>query len=105
MLTNFLSVLKNWYGIGWGHKDNVFLSAAGFTGAMDFFKNKLIAYCNLNRNYKLEFMSAAMKLDKDPVLKRSDLKGLQGRNAARQVTETLTASFSPSGVPQGEIEY
>lgn len=98
-------MLKSWYGPAWGAKDNVFLSAAGFTGAIDFFKNKLIPYCNVNRNYKLEFMAAAMKLDKEYLLKRSDLKGLQGRNAARQVTDGLTARFGPSDQSQDDIEF
>jgi DNA sulfur modification protein DndB len=105
VLINYLSVLKLWYGAAWGNKDNVFLSAAGFIGAIDFFRNKLISYCNVNRNYKLDFMAAAMKLDPEHILKRSDVKGLQGRNAARQVTESLTARFGPAAQAQGDIEF
>jgi DNA sulfur modification protein DndB len=105
VLTNFLAVLKSWYGPTWGGKDNVFLSAAGFTGAIDFFRNKLVPYCNVNRNYKLEFMTAAMNLDRDYLLKRSDLKGLQGRNAARQVTDSLTARFRPASQSQDDIKF
>jgi DNA sulfur modification protein DndB len=105
VLTNFLNVLKSWYGHAWGAKDNVFLSAAGFTGATDFFRNKLVPYCNVNRNYTLEFMTAAMKLDKDYLVKRSDLKGLQGRNAARQVTDSLTERFLPSSQSQDDIKF
>ncbi len=105
VLINFLSVLRSWYGLAWGGKDNVFLSAAGFTGAIDFFKNKLIAYCNLNSDYTSDFMAAALKLDSQFLLKRSDLKGLQGRNAARQVTDSLTDRLAVSSQPASGIKF
>jgi hypothetical protein len=104
VLTNFLGLLKDWYGSNWGSKENLFLSAAGFIGAIDFFKNKMIAYCNIHRNYKLDFMKKAMSVDSQTILKRIDIRGLQGRNAARQVTEKLTEKFNPERQTNGEIE-
>ena len=104
VLTNFLNVLKQWYGSAWNGKDNVFLSAAGFIGAIDFFKNKLIPYCNARGDYRLDAMKSAMRLQPDLLLKRTDLKGLQGRNAARQVTERLIDLFVIASQPQGALK-
>jgi DGQHR domain-containing protein len=104
VLTNFLGLLKEWYGPKWGAKENLFLSAAGFIGAIEFLKNKMIAYCNINRDFRIDFMKKAMNLDSQAVLKRIDIKGLQGRNAARQVTEKLTERFAPERQTEGEIK-
>lgn len=51
-LLNFFGVLREWYGGLWTDKDNVFLSAAGFSGAIDFLKNKLVSYCNSKGSFE-----------------------------------------------------
>jgi DNA sulfur modification protein DndB len=94
-LLNFFSVLKEWYGTFWPDKDNVFLSSAGFAGGVDFFKNKLVHYCNSKGSFEISTIRAAMDLDPQALILRSDLKGLQGRHALRTVSETLVERFTP----------
>lgn len=94
-LMNFFTVLKTWYGTFWLDKDNVFLSAAGFAGAMDFFKNKLVHYCNSKGSFETITIKAALDLDPEALILRSDLKGLQGRHALRAVSEILVERFTP----------
>ena len=43
-LLNYFDVLREWYGGLWTDRDNVFLTAAGFSGAIDFLKNKLVVH-------------------------------------------------------------
>jgi hypothetical protein len=94
-LLNFFNVLKEWYGGFWSDKDNVFLTAAGFSGAIDYFKNKLVPYCNSKGSFETTTIQQAMTLDPQALLLRSHLKGLQGRHALREVSKMLTERFNP----------
>jgi DGQHR domain-containing protein len=94
-LLNFFSVLRDWYAGFWSDKDNVFLTAAGFAGAIDFFKNRLVAYCNSKGSFEATTIQEAMDLDQQSVILRSHLKGLQGRHALRAVCDMLVERFSP----------
>jgi DNA sulfur modification protein DndB len=96
-IINFFTVLKEWYGGLWNDKDNVFLSAAGFSGAIDFFKNKLIFYCNLHQSFEINTIRNAMDLDSQAVILRSHFKGTQGREALRGVSDLLAERFQPQG--------
>ena len=94
-LLNFFSVLREWYGGLWADKDNVFLTSAGFAGAIDFFKNKLVSYCNSKGSFEASTIKESMELDPQSVILRSHLKGLQGRHALRAVSEMLVERFTP----------
>jgi len=94
-LLNYFTVIREWYRGLWNDKDNVFLTAAGFSGAADFLKNKLIYYCKSKGSFELKTIREAMDLDESDVILRSQLKGLQGRHAMRAVSEILTERFSP----------
>lgn len=99
-LLNFFGVLKGWYEGLWSDKDNVFLSAAGFSGAIDFFKNKLVFYCKSKGSFETATIGQAMDLDTEAVILRSHLKGLQGRHALRAVSDMLVERFHPQ-IKQG----
>jgi DGQHR domain-containing protein len=94
-LLNFFVVLKEWYGGLWSDKDNVFISAAGFSGAIDFFKNKLVFYCKSKDSFETTTIKAALFLDPQAFILRSHLKGLQGRHALRTVSDMLVERFTP----------
>ena len=94
-LLNFFAVLREWYGGLWTDTDNVFLSAAGFSGAIDFFKNKLVFYCNTKGSFETTTIDEALDLDPQAFILRSHLKGLQGRHALRAVSDMLLERFTP----------
>ena len=94
-LLNFFSVLKEWYGAIWLDKDNAFLSSAGFSGAVEFFKTKMIYYCKSKESFEFATIEKAMDLDSEAVILRSHLKGLQGREAMRGVADMLLERFKP----------
>lgn len=94
-LLNFFEVLKEWYGGLWLDKDNVFLTAAGFSGAVDFVKNKLVFYCKSKGSFEKSTIKEAMDLEPQAVILRSHLKGMQGRHALRAVSEMLVERFTP----------
>jgi DGQHR domain-containing protein len=94
-LLNFFDVLRNWYGGLWSDKDNVFLTAAGFSGAIDFFKTKLVFYCKGKESFETKTIKRAMELNPEAFILRSQLKGLQGRKALRAVSDMLVQLFKP----------
>jgi DNA sulfur modification protein DndB len=98
-LLNFFGVLREWYEGLWTDKDNVFLTAAGFSGAIDFFKNKLVSYCNSKGSFEATTIAEALDLDPQAVILRSHLKGLQGRHALREVSRMLVERFNPQVAP------
>jgi DNA sulfur modification protein DndB len=101
-LLNFFEVLNDWYGTFWTDKDNVFLSAAGFAGAIDFFKNRLVSYCSSKSSFEASTIEDAMDLDPEAILLRSHLRGLQGRAALRAVSEALVERFVPKTTKSGK---
>jgi hypothetical protein len=94
-LLNFFGVLKEWYAGLWSDKDNVFLTSAGFSGAIDFFKNRLVSYCNSKGSFEFKTIKDVLDLDPQAVILRSHLKGFQGRAALRAVSEMLIERFNP----------
>lgn len=94
-LLNFFGVLKEWYGGLWTDKDNVFLTSAGFSGAIDFVKNKLVFYCKSKDSFEKTTIKQAMDLDPQAVILRSHLRGMQGRHALRAVSDMLVERFLP----------
>ena len=94
-LLNYFDVLREWYGGLWTDRDNVFLTAAGFSGAMEFLKNKLVFYCKSKNSFEKSTIRQAMDLGAQAVILRSHLKGMQGRHAMRSVSEMLVERFVP----------
>jgi hypothetical protein len=95
VVLNYFSVLQECYGDRWMEKDNVFLTAAGFTGAVQFLQQRLINYCSLREDFTRGTMAAAIQMDTSALLWRSDLSGLQGRESARRVFDHLVDHFTP----------
>jgi DGQHR domain-containing protein len=98
---NFFTVLKNWYGRKWSvSKENVFLTAAGFTGAIDFLKLTMIPQCNLTHDFTGQNMAQVLNLNPDELIDRESLKGLQGRAAWNKVVQLLKQRIRPSSSSQ-----
>ena len=95
-LMNFFNVLRNAYGAQWESPSNVFRMAAGFVGALEFVKNKLIVHCNINGDFTLGAIEKVMKIEQGSLIRRDSIEGLQGRRAFNYVAEALEALFDPT---------
>jgi DNA sulfur modification protein DndB len=105
-IVRFLNVLYEWYGEDeWLNRNNAFMHAAGFTGAIEFLKVKLIPYCNGKRSYKYEIMRDAFNLDPSKRIHKQELTKMQGRASARKVTELLVEQFHPAKEQEQELEF
>jgi hypothetical protein len=97
-IMNFFNVLRNAYGAEWESPSNVFRMAAGFIGAIEFIKNKLVVHCNLTGDFTVDAIEKVMKLSPGALIKRDSIEGLQGRRAFSHVAAALEALFDPKGV-------
>jgi DGQHR domain-containing protein len=103
-IKNYFQVLKNWYGLHWTDKSNPFLHASGFVGALGFFTQTVIPFCNLTRDYTTEHIADAMELDPSVLITRDELKGKQGRASWNEVTNLLKERWKASEFDSQEIK-
>ncbi|WP_267428513.1 DGQHR domain-containing protein [Methylobacterium sp. GC_Met_2] len=92
---NFFLALKDKTGDRWEEKDNAFLYAGGFIGAVEFLQLKIIPYCVLKNSFKKSVISEALLVDRGDLIRQSEIKGLGGKDAPRKVFDRLVASFMP----------
>ncbi len=93
---NLFNAIADKYGDYWGERDNAFLYAAGFMGAVEFLHLRLIPYCVRKKSFKQEVIAAALRLDRTDLIKQGEVKGLGGRDAPRKVYERLDEFFVPA---------
>lgn len=80
---NFFTALRQRAGDSWGDKDDAFQYAAGFAGAVEFLRLKMLPYCNSRHSFTMKTMRDAIELD-TPVL-QSEIKGLGGKSAPKNI--------------------
>ena len=95
IILNLFEVLCAKYGDDWYENKNVFQYAAGFVGAIEFLKTKLIPYCNMKRSFEQETISNVLKLRKENLMLQSEVKGMAGSEASNRVFEHLVDVFAP----------
>ena len=96
-LINFFSVLRDAYGAEWESTSNVFRMAAGFVGAIEFIKNKLVVHCNITGDFTKSAISKVLPIESGSLIRRDSIEGLQGRRAFNQISESLEELFDPQG--------
>lgn len=95
-LMNFFGVLQDAYGAEWESPTNVFRMAAGFLGAIEFVKNKLVVHCNITGDFTKMAIAKVMKLSSGSLIRRDAIEGLQGRRAFNHVAGVLESLFDPT---------
>jgi DGQHR domain-containing protein len=102
-IKNFFDVLKMWYGKHWDSRNNPFYYAAGFVGALGFFKQTVIPYCNLDKDFSSRRIADTMDLNPNAIITRDRLKGKQGRASWNEVISLLTERWK-AGMQSAEIK-
>lgn len=92
---NYFNALANGYGERWQEKDNAFLYAAGFMGAIEFLQLKIIPYCVIQKSFKASTIAAALKIERTDLIKQDEVKGLGGKDAPRKVFDRMIQFFTP----------
>lgn len=94
-MMNFFAVLKEKYGSKWDDSTNAFMYAAGFTGAVEFFRKRLIPQCYIAKSFSKETFSELLSLSPDNLIYQEEIKGIGGKDAPKMIFERLVSSFHP----------
>lgn len=96
IVLNFFRAIATHYGReAWEDQSNAFRYAAGFVGAVDFLKLKIIPYCNQVSSFTTDTIQSTLSLGKNNLILQSELKGLGGREATNTVYQRLVNAFRP----------
>jgi len=95
VLINYWSAISQRYGDQWHSPSNAFLFAAGFSGGMEFFRKRLIPYCNTKRSFSKLLLSKVITIPENDLILQSEVKGLGGRDAPRVIFDRLDSYFVP----------
>ena len=96
IIMNLFVALKNIYGERWGDKDNAFIYAAGFVGAIEFLKSRLFDYCVRQRDFTSKAIEDVVSIEERDLILQSELKGLGGAKARQKVADRLLNAFFPA---------
>jgi len=96
-LLNFWETLKIKYGDNWDTTKNAFLYASGFSGGIQFFRLRLIPYCNQKRSFRKDLMERIIIMYDNDLILQEEVRGLGGKDAPRKIFERLDACFQPVG--------
>ena len=95
VIINYFTALRDMYGDHWEDKENAFIYAAGFAGAMDFLKSRVLDYCVRERSFTSETVREVIDLGEKDLVQQSELKGLGGARARQRVADRLLEAFNP----------
>lgn len=96
-LLNFWETLRKKYGDNWDTTKNAFLYASGFSGGIEFFRLRLIPYCNQKRSFQKDIMEKSIIMDDADLIFQEEVRGLGGKDAPRKIYYRLDACFRPIG--------
>ncbi len=95
VILNLFLALEEKYGDRWYDKDNAFLWAAGFTGALQFLHLKLMSYCSGKESFEQYTIAQAIALNEETLILQPEIKGLGGGKATAEVYDRLLKAFRP----------
>jgi len=106
IVLNFFTALKQKYEREWESKSNAFQYASGFAGAMDFLRLRVIQHCSSLKkiSFAVDTLKDILTLSKDNLIYQSEVKGLGGKDAQKQIYQRLVDSFNPNIQSSREIE-
>lgn len=104
VFTNFFNSLKDAYGHEWLDKQNAFMYAAGFSGAVEFLGKRIVPYCVKNESFSDATIQKALSMKQESLLFQKELSGKSGTEAQKHVFNRLDELFEP-GESDGNYEF
>ncbi|MDD1416288.1 NAD(P)-binding domain-containing protein [Dolichospermum sp. ST_con] len=68
IIMNFMTAIQEKYGKAWDRKDNVFIYASGFAGAMEFLHLRMIPYCSSKLSFTIETIKDSLNFNSDNLI-------------------------------------
>jgi DNA sulfur modification protein DndB len=98
---NYFGALRSSYDRKWDDRNNAFIYASGFIGAIEFFRSHLFDYCKGKGSFEVSTIRDALNLSETGRIMQEDVKGLGGSEAANAIRDRLVSAFRPAGQNQG----
>jgi DNA sulfur modification protein DndB len=95
IVKNLFSALKEIYGNRWDERDNAFMYASGFAGAIDFLRTKLLTHGQKTGKFTKESFRAVIQMDESDLILQEEVKGKGGKDAPLLILDRLNAMFTP----------
>jgi DGQHR domain-containing protein len=95
VIKNLFSALSEHYGEGWYETTNAFMYAAGFTGAIDFLRTKLLSYGHTHKSYTQQTFFDAIRMQRNDLILQQEVKGKGGKDAPAIILDRLNGMFAP----------
>jgi DNA sulfur modification protein DndB len=95
LFMNYFGALGDKYGDRWNDRSNAFMYAAGFVGAVDFLRLRLIPYGLGRSSFTKGTFLEAFDLGPDNLILQEEVKGIGGKDAPRRIFDRLNDAFVP----------
>jgi hypothetical protein len=69
--------------------------AAGFTGAIDFLRTKLLSYGHTHKSYTQQTFFDAIRMQRNDLILQQEVKGKGGKDAPAIILDRLNGMFAP----------
>ena len=102
VILNYFTALKSFYGDEWTERQNAFMFASGFAGAIDFLGKRLVSYCQQKKSFSVRTFKDAFDFSPSALVHQSEISGKGGTLAARYIFSKLDEAFQS---PETAEEY
>ncbi|MCV2870368.1 DGQHR domain-containing protein [Defluviimonas sp. WL0002] len=98
VIINFFSALQQLYGELWFERQNAFMFAAGFSGALDFLASRLLPYCVTKKSFRTEVIVEALSMTSEDLILQKEVSGRSGSEAQSYIFSRLDDFFDKGDV-------
>ena len=101
VILNYFTALKSFYGDKWTERQNAFMFAGGFAGAIEFLEKRLISYCQQQKSFSVNTFKQAFEFSPSALIHQNEISGKSGTQATKYVFSRLDDAFqSPETADQ-----
>lgn len=98
VIINFFGALQEIYGDLWFERQNAFMFAAGFSGALEFLSSRLLPYCVTKKSFKTEVIKDALSMTSEDLVLQKEVSGRSGSEAQSYIFSRLDDVFDKGDV-------
>ena len=108
IIINYFNAIKyHWDEEGfWGNSSqNVFLKAAGFVAALEFFFEYVFPRCVEKKSFKLDYLISLFDFSEVDLITNGEVKGADGKSARKMIVDNLKEGLKTEAPEENEYEY
>ena len=108
IIINYFSAIKYHWDEEelWGNSSqNVFLKAAGFIAALEFFFEYVFPKCVEKKSFKLDYLISLFDFSEVTLITNGEIKGSDGKTARKMIMDNLKEGLKTEAPEENEYEY